>query len=186
MYRMAWPDFVREHFEIVPANSTDESEYYGPYNAILNYLFPITKHYQIAPQYKGPVFPGSVDYTTLFIVLRRKHLVFFIEMKAPNHIDTISKRATADSQMRDRFRALEASLVIPKLYALSALGTRLCIYNFDKQTRRTQPSLIPRDPEVMNDEAPAARWDTELLSAEGEAKLRDLAARIEGMCSQLQ
>jgi hypothetical protein len=69
---MPWIDTILEQFEIVDRFTTDESEYYGPYNTLLTDLFPHTEHYQVTPQDKGPVTPGSTDFTTIYIVRKWK------------------------------------------------------------------------------------------------------------------
>lgn len=73
---MPWIDTILEQFESVTRFTTDESEYYGPYNTLLTDLFPHTEHYEVMPQYKGPVAPGSIDFTTIFIVRRWQCPIF--------------------------------------------------------------------------------------------------------------
>ena len=66
-------------------------------------------------------------------------------------------RAAADIQIRERFAALIDRLMIPTLYGVRALGTRLCVYTCDKETAALQPQLIDQDPVKVNDRAPANR-----------------------------
>lgn len=44
-------------------------------------LFPHVQHFQVAPQFEGPFTPGSVDFTIIYIVTKRKVPVFFIKVK---------------------------------------------------------------------------------------------------------
>ena len=67
-----WIDTILEQFEIVGRFTADESEYYGPYNTLLTDLVHHTEHYQVTPQYKGPVAPGSIDFTTTYVVRKWK------------------------------------------------------------------------------------------------------------------
>jgi len=57
--------------------------------------------------------------------------------------------------MWGRFRVLFSDVEIPVLYGASAIGTRLCIYTWNKETRRITPNAIPIDPDVTSYTAPA-------------------------------
>ncbi|KAF8420672.1 hypothetical protein EV426DRAFT_537309, partial [Tirmania nivea] len=39
----------------------DESRFYGPYNVLLNYLFPFEEDFVVVPQFKRPEQSKSVD-----------------------------------------------------------------------------------------------------------------------------
>ena len=49
---MPWPEFVTTQFDIVNRSTTDESEYYGPFNTLLIALFPPTENFEVVPQFK--------------------------------------------------------------------------------------------------------------------------------------
>ena len=182
---MPWPVHVVEQFDTVtPLGEVDETEYYGPYNGLLLELFPGPQHFMIVPQYKRPTYPQSIDFTTIFIVQCHKHPVFFIEIKPSGHIKTISDRSAADQQMRERFDALTGQLTIATLYGVSALGTKLCVYTYDSQAETLEPEGIERDTRRVNDRAPAARWDLDIMTQEGEQQLREVVTHIKTMCGQ--
>ena len=82
-------------------------------------------------------------------------------------------------------RILFDDVEIPILYGLSAIGTRVCVYQWNKATRRITPNAIPIDPDVTSDTAPAAHWDLELMTAEGEERLREIVRHIKEMSAQL-
>ncbi len=46
---MTWSDGVVEQFEIVDLYTTEESDFYGPFNSLLFELFPSSEHYQVSP-----------------------------------------------------------------------------------------------------------------------------------------
>lgn len=167
---MTWDDSILEQFE-------HESEYCGPYNTLLTTLFPCTEHYQVAPQYRGPATPGSM-YFTIYIVRRRLCPVFFIEVKP------ISTREKADNQMRD-ISIAGRNIVIPKLYGISAVGTRFTIHDYDKKTQAFNPAAIPCHPQSLTDVAPADRWAYELLEPAGEARMKELVEEIKAMCAEI-
>ncbi|KAF8424319.1 hypothetical protein EV426DRAFT_509185, partial [Tirmania nivea] len=81
----------------------DESEWYGPFNALLNHVFPMDEDYVLVPQYKGQEHLKSVDFTTIFVVRRAKHPVLFVKINATGHIHKASQRAAADQQMQDQY-----------------------------------------------------------------------------------
>jgi hypothetical protein len=141
-------------------------------------VFPHVEHYQAAPQFKGPVTPGSFDSTVIYIVMKRKVPVLFIEVKPYIHLKRDGTRGEADNQMRRRFRDLvSGSLPLPKLYGISAMGTCFSVYEYTKETRVLSPSLIAPDPNIVNDVAPEERWNYELLEAAGEEKFRAMVIK---------
>ncbi|KAK0218741.1 hypothetical protein IW262DRAFT_1228435, partial [Armillaria fumosa] len=103
---MPWPAYVLEAFDAIPGGvngTTNESDLYGPYNSLLAFLFPATDHYMVSPQSRRPPEGWSIDFTTVFIVERAFHPVFFLEINPPGDYRNRSSRARADSQMRMQF-----------------------------------------------------------------------------------
>ena len=118
---MPWSETILEQFKLVNHYMTNESEYYRPYITLLTDMFPHAEHYQVAPQLKGPVTPGSVNFTVIYVVMKRKVPVLFIEVKPYIHLQRDGTRGAADDQMRRRFRDLvSGSLPIPRLYGINA------------------------------------------------------------------
>ena len=182
---MPWDEFILEQFETaIPLGEYDESRYYGPYNTLLTKLFPGEEHYMVVPQYKRPRQLESVDFTTIFLIQRRKHPVFFVEVKAAGHIHNDFSRAAVDQQMRERVYALRNDIEIPILYGVSAIGTKLCFYKYTKD-QLLEPAPIPAHPAMMVDTAPRERWDVDLLTDEGERKFRDVIGDVKRMCEQM-
>ncbi|EDR05009.1 uncharacterized protein LACBIDRAFT_303720 [Laccaria bicolor S238N-H82] len=68
---MPWIDTILEQFESVTRFTTDESEYYGPYNTLLTDLFPHTEHYEVMPQYKGPMAVSYILKSSLSLISTR-------------------------------------------------------------------------------------------------------------------
>ncbi|PPQ78864.1 hypothetical protein CVT25_002432 [Psilocybe cyanescens] len=143
---MPWIDTILEQFQIIDTFTTDESEYYGPYNTLLTDLFPHIEHYQ--------------RYTSF--------------------------ESGTDQQMRDQYENIVGqNLVVPKLYAISAMGTRFSVYEYDKETNAVSPPSISRHPTFMTDVAPASRWNYELLDDVGEQKMRELVLEVKRMCQDI-
>ncbi|KAG6904536.1 hypothetical protein DXG01_009196, partial [Tephrocybe rancida] len=95
---MPWSEGVVEQFEIVDLYTTEESDFYGPFNSLLVELFPSSEHYQVSPRFKR--IDGSLDFTVRFIVHRRRVPVFFLEVKTFRSFTLLSARGSADDQMR--------------------------------------------------------------------------------------
>ncbi|KAF8430026.1 hypothetical protein EV426DRAFT_1357 [Tirmania nivea] len=184
---MPLPDTISEVFDLARQDGErDESMFYGPYNVLLNYLFPFEEKYVVVPQYKRPAQIKSVDFTTIFLVRRNQHPVFFVEVKSSGSLHHISSREEADLQMRERFKKLFDDVQIKILYGVSAMGTKLCIYSLNKETRRLLPNVIPSDPEIVTDTAPIDRWDVDIMTPEGEGRLRQVVDHVRTMCVELE
>jgi len=95
-------------------------------------LFPPTDNYMISPQFKRPPEGWSIHFTTVFIVQRAFHPVFFLEIKPPGDYTHRSSRAAANDQMRTRFFDLADVVELPVIHGVSALGTRLCFYSYTR------------------------------------------------------
>ncbi|KAJ7323625.1 hypothetical protein DFH08DRAFT_1085396 [Mycena albidolilacea] len=140
---MPLPGYVSEPFDLFDRTTPDESHWYGPVNTLLGYLFP-PQEYEVAPQYKGPVYPGSVKFTTL--------------SSLPVTSASWQSGGAADRQMHQRFNHLVEGLIIPKLIGLSAIGLRFVVYEYDKASQALTPPEIASDLRIINDAAPAVRW----------------------------
>ena len=162
----------------------DESEYYGPYNALLGHIFPVDERYIVVPQSKR--LKKSVDLTTVFVVRHNRKLVFFIEVKPLGHMENASKRSATGEEMRARYNTLFDDVEINVLYGVSAIGTRVCFYKWTKETREIMPKAIPSSPDFTIDTAPAERWSLDILTAEGEERLRRVVDDVKTMCKELE
>jgi len=113
---------------------------------VVQYSTVPPQQYEAAPQYKGPLYPSSVDFTTLFTVRSTrpfaKHPVFFVGVKPGGQISELSGRGAAHRQMRQRFERLTEGLVIPKLFGL-LIGSRLAVYEYDRVSQELTPPEIP-------------------------------------------
>jgi len=181
---MPWPDSVTEQFNLVNLFTTEESDFYGPYNTLLFELFPANEHYQVSPQFKR--ITGSMDFIILYIVSKRKVPVFFIEIKTFIALDKISSRTEADDQMRKIFvEFASGNIPIPKLVGLSAMGTHLSIYELTTENKQLLPARIVPDSRFLIDTAPKAWWNYDILDPIGEAKLREVVEEVKAMSVDL-
>ncbi|KAN0121354.1 hypothetical protein V8E52_003250 [Russula decolorans] len=186
MEDMPWPDFVTTQFNLINRLTNDENEYYGPFNTLLTALFPPTENFEVSPQFKR--IKGSIDFTIVFIIMKRKVPVFFLELIAYMESDRPHSglRKVADAQIRDRFLHFSSgSLPLRKLYGISVLGTRFAVYEYYSDTRRLTPTLILPDHNIINDTAPQERWKYDLLTPEGEEKFKQIAGEIKEMAAAM-
>ncbi|KAG9223504.1 hypothetical protein PLEOSDRAFT_1088304 [Pleurotus ostreatus PC15] len=181
---MTWSDSVVEQFSLVDLFTTDESDFYGPYNTLLFELFPANEHYQVSPQFKR--ITGSMDFTVLYIVSKRKVPVFFVEIKTYLALDKVSSRTEADDQMRKRFvEFASGSVPTPKLVGLSAMGTHFSIYELTTANNQLLPVRIIPDPRFLIDTAPKEQWSYDILDPAGEAKMREIVEEVKAMSVDL-
>jgi hypothetical protein len=75
-----------------------------------------------------------------------------------------------------------AATPLNQLHGVSAIGTRLSFYILDETDRTIDPPGIVRHPTLVNAVASANRWDTDLLTAEGENHLQILFDSIRAAC----
>ena len=183
---MPWAGYILRQFEAAPPRGEyDESRYYGPYNTLLGELFPKEEGYMVVPRYKRPTDIRSVEVDTVFLVQQGESPVFFVEMKAADHIHSRACRAAAHKQMWERVVELCEAVEIPILYGVSAIGTKLCFYKYTKDTQAVEPSRGANSDEFLVDIAPKDRWDVDLLTAEGERQVRDIVGEVKRMCKQI-
>ena len=154
------------------------------FNALLNDLFPASEYYQVAPHFKR--IAGSIDFTVIFLIKWQKFPIVFIEVKLLLAYDLDSSRKAADDQMRERVLDFtEASISIPKLYGMSALETRFCVYEFTPSSRSLTPLRIDSHPDFVTDVAPKERWNLDFLEPQGEARLKQVVRHMKEMVAGL-
>lgn len=186
------PELIREAFRLAqPDGRLDGSRFYGPYNMLLNYLFPMEGSYMVSPQSNFPGQSKSTNSTMTFIVTHNGHPVLFVEVRPSSHVDRVSSRESADKQMRKRFKDLVADTQVPKLYGMSVLGTRVCFYSYRKEGVAGYgggifPRTLQGDKDMATDTAPAGRWQTDVLDPDGIKTLGNIVGHIHDMLTQLQ
>ena len=73
---------------------------------------------------------------------------------------------------------------LPTLYAISAMGTKICIYAKPRDGRLA-PRRIPSDSEELLDVAPKERWNYDILEADGIEKFKAIVEEIKQGCAAL-
>ncbi|KAF8508541.1 hypothetical protein JB92DRAFT_2652209, partial [Gautieria morchelliformis] len=153
------------------------------YNAILCESFPSTQ-FTITPQYITGETPehtaGVIDFAITYVIelAGLDSPVFFIEIKPPTHISTISDRKEAENQVRSRFVQLAHLVKIPRIYGVSAMGKQLSYYAYEKASNTVDPVALPDSTPFVIDTAPIERWGTNIMQDEGRDKFLAVVEEI--------
>ena len=123
----------------------------------------------------------AVDFGILFKIERQRIPVMFVEIKPLPAINSLSARAEADSQMRQRFADFyDASSTI--FTGISAFGHIVCKYELDKDDdNRITPEAVQNSINYVVDVAPRARWDLDLTTAEGAARVLNIFQTVKNV-----
>ncbi len=175
---------VMKRFSTIPPYP-HENDFLGPYNKLLHTVFPANSDYTVIPRsYSFSDSHGSANAVFEFEVLFKDKPVFFLQIKGPQSFTVISAREKADEHMRKRTKDLAPNCPLDTLHGVSAFGTRLSLYSYDKQTRIIPKRVLP-DRERETDCAPQSRWDCDILEDEGGQRFQDIVAEIKEKCDQL-
>ncbi|KAI0290130.1 hypothetical protein BC826DRAFT_1106614 [Russula brevipes] len=186
---MPWPSKITRAFATVERGAevaVYENQYSGPYNKLLCTLFPPDSDFIVSPNYIPGNNDGRGGFIVSFEITLHLRPVLILGVKPPQHLSLISTREAADRQIRRRLIDLSERAPLAILHGISAIGTKLCFYEFENARKRMTPRRIPCDPEFTIDVAPPERWDCDVLEADGEQRLRALAAQITEACERLQ
>ena len=103
--------------------------------------------------------------------------IFFIEIKPPTHLPSISTRKDAENQVRTRFVQRPSTEV-------SAIGRQLSYYTYERATGAVEPIVLADSISFVVDTALIERWNTNILE-EGSAKFLAVVQEIKQMVAIL-
>ncbi|KAF9039712.1 hypothetical protein BDZ89DRAFT_1060853 [Hymenopellis radicata] len=173
-----WPEIIMRSFFIAGASGGENQQFNGPWNRLLNTMFPADTMFEVGIP---PVTSSEpVDSFALLICVQLTP-VFMVEIKPPADFYLSSKRQEADEQLRRQLIDLVPDLKIPVLHSVSAFGTKIAFY---KYSRDTEPRRITPHPETETDTAPREWWAFDILEEEGANKFRDVVNDVKEMCAQ--
>ena len=108
-----WPVKVQRQFDIAQAgNDVLENVFHGPYNKLLNTLFPVDTDFTVIPNFQEIINStnGVADYYFVtFEIFLENRPVFVLELKREKDFSVRSKRKAADDQLRGRLGDLIGS-----------------------------------------------------------------------------
>ncbi|KAJ6514311.1 hypothetical protein C8R47DRAFT_1001606, partial [Mycena vitilis] len=169
-----WPHTIMRPFETMPMMATD-TDYYGPYNKLLYHLFPADTNFLVSPGAFPP--RNSVDSSVEFTVFYNDTPVLLLQIKSGESLKWRSAREEADVESRRRLRDLRPLCPLPKLYAISAFGTKLRFYAAAKN-EDIDPPMSPSAMRTFPDAIPLNRWNSDILEEEGANLLKQSVAEI--------
>src|SRR5882724_3374061 len=108
---MTGPHSVISQFEAVNPNTTVESEWYAPYNMLLQYFLKYDDGFGVAPQYSLYESPEAIQFT-MIIMERNQHLVFILEIKPHPNLINKSRHISTDLQICQHVNKLRCHIVI--------------------------------------------------------------------------
>src|SRR5882724_9155469 len=177
---MSWPQSIIDQFNAVDPNTTVESEWYGPYNTLLVHIFKYEDGFSVHLQYSLFESRESIDFTMIYIVERKCHPVFILEIKPhPNIVDK-SRHIGADRQIHEHFDKLADDLVIPQLHAVSLMGMTFATYILENAT-----SLVMPQKNIIRDLIPQSWWQYEILEATGNAKFLEIVKDVKAISLEI-
>lgn len=197
---MNWPPALLDIFETCRHQHIAlEARYYGPYDALLNYLTSRVAYrfeFFIAPA--PQCIPNTIDQNQLvdFVVCLRdrdgphanleQKPVIIVEVKDDQSANSATLRLQADEQIRIRFHQMLPNCPIPRLYGISFLGTSMRVYCGDTATGDVIPELIDNpDPDsVPPPDLLEGRWDIDVLSPVGAMRMHEVMWHIARMVDQ--
>jgi len=189
-FTMPWPAHIVAKSSRLLDTETIENKFYGLYDSILNECFPST-HFTVTPQYPtveattGGV--GAIDFAITYVIepLDLDSPIFFIEVKPPTYLPSLTTRKDAENQVRTWFWQLAHLVRIPKLYGVSAIGRQLSYYTYERASGAVEPIALADSNTVVVDTAPIGRWNTNIMEEEGRGKFLAVVEEIKQMVVNL-
>ena len=176
---------MRSFFIAGTKSTASEKSFYGPWNRLLNTMFPVDSKFEVVPESPPVTLHEVVDFLILLIIYVEGTPVFVVEVKPPADFRFPSKRQEANQQLRRRLVDNSVDTEIPVLHGISAFGTKIAFYNYDLATKVTEPRKITPDPELVTDATPEEWWAFDILEEEGAKKFQDVVENVKEMCSPL-
>ncbi|KAF8589058.1 hypothetical protein K439DRAFT_1529775 [Ramaria rubella] len=190
-----WPKIVLRAFgTISPGDS--ESAWYLPWQAVLGALFPFNDDYLVLEDYEPEAFTlteggqlGAIDLTVTYIIEMFNIPIFFVDVKVPDDVEHNITHLNVDAQMQGRcqlFGEIFHGLLFPHIYSISAMGTRMAVYKYHLKDGTVDPPVSVIEAKYFcSDPTPRIRWSYNVLSDEGEQKLRELAMEMKALVKKL-
>ena len=181
------PQRILDQFARIPHTTTIENKYYGVFDKILNKICFTDDTFTVQPQYPLPRDVGvpTIHFVVTYVVEVNNLPIFFLEIKSPFHLDYVSSRIKADTQMRARFRAFYNATPIPRLHGVSVMGQRLAFYCLDQATARVDPKYVAPSNDYIMDTVPVERWDTDITTENGYQRFMAVINDVKEMAAAL-
>ncbi|KAI9456035.1 hypothetical protein BJY52DRAFT_1224393 [Lactarius psammicola] len=160
-----------------------ENKFYGPYNSILNECFPSTQ-FTTTPQYvtAGAQTGGTnaIGFAITYVIepLDLDSPIFFVNIKSPTHLLSMSA-------LRTRFEQLTDVVRMPNLYGVSAIGRQLSYYRYERASGVVKPDAKAGSTSSVVDTAPNGRWNTNIIQEESHVRFLTMVEEIKQIIRDL-
>jgi hypothetical protein len=161
-------------------NETMEMKYYTLFTKILMYWFPLSERYHICPQWRIPGSKRTVDLTITFVIAHNESPLLLVEVKAPSHFHSTSRRCSAIKQITRRLDTIgPMNMHADRLYAISAIGKRwrACYAFKGKTSKGGQPTKGIAAINSLRSPNPAC-WNPDVTSDHSFRALQEIIATI--------
>ncbi|KAF9165875.1 hypothetical protein BGX20_000427 [Mortierella sp. AD010] len=171
---------------------TPEKKYYAAYSALLCNVFTAEQGFTTSPQ-MNPIGDSrsSRDFAIEYEVGYQTRQgvdtpVMLLEVKRATDLSYIDTRISANNQSRARFHMIRSNLQVPTFIVISAIGTRCCVYRFNKATGQAEPPrILATDDSIVEDLAPGSRWSIDISTQAGRVELNNWFNTVKAMCASL-
>ena len=161
-------------------NETLASVFYGLYNKMLNYWFPPTEGYGVAPYWEIPDSKKKKRIT--FFILHRRRPLLLVDVKAPSDFKSDSKRRAAIEQVVRHLDEIGLrNQHADRLYAISAIGKRwrACYTLKGKGSGDSQPVNTVAEVSSLSS-ADKACWNPDITSDASFSALYSIVEKVKG------
>jgi hypothetical protein len=107
-----------------------ENRFYMLWNAILNYHFPITHDYGIAPQTSITGTGSKPEFLIVKVARDVESIVLIVELKKPSE-DTDAGRENVKQELIDYIEERFSETTFPTIYAIAGIGLSWSAYKMD-------------------------------------------------------
>ncbi|KAF9087111.1 hypothetical protein BGX27_003009 [Mortierella sp. AM989] len=175
-----WPAVLGRILDRIPFYGVEEL-WYPPYCTLLATVFTVVDGYVVAPVTFPKHNTQSMDLAIEYLVQNEEGVpVLGMVIKRASDIELVHSRTEADRQVRERFAAISSPL--PRFHIISAIGKRCCVYTFDSTTGTITPQrIVPTNSAIVEDLAPADRWNIDLGRLDGRLALNTVFDDVKAM-----
>ncbi|KAI6135276.1 hypothetical protein EDD17DRAFT_1604370 [Pisolithus thermaeus] len=149
---MSWPVEITRTFSTVESGAdsplVNKIKCHSSYKKLLNTLFPPESDFMVTPDPLPVNIDGGMDTILSFkVMFQDHHPVLILQVQPRQHLLFTSTREVADKQIRLRMIDLAERMPLLALHGISAIGTKLCFYKFEKVPPRITLNATSPDQE---------------------------------------
>ncbi|KAF8573008.1 hypothetical protein K439DRAFT_1625368 [Ramaria rubella] len=178
-----WDKKLRIKFEEVPANATDESLWYGPWDMAIHRLFKDGEGFQITPQHLRAGHHGEPEWTIFYLIHAGTIPICVVEIKPYCDLKRPQARVSAYCQVEKRLKVLVINdHPIPTMYGVSVIGEQFLIMTMKTCTGVITPALTNNPDPDLTEITPVVLWRNQVLKRSGFRRLMEMVTNIKDLC----